>query len=143
MHPKIIAKKIIDFNKANFDNTFDAITILQDHSEKMISLFLQQATLFPDEGKKVISQWLESYKKGRKDFKEAVDNHFQNVEKFFLEGGGAIGFTYCGDEEGKGEFSDVFQKTPDKVLPEGAKKTAGTGSGKTRSAKLRARRKNT
>ena len=43
MHPKMIAKQIIDFNKATFDNTFDALTALQDHSEKMVRLFLEKA----------------------------------------------------------------------------------------------------
>lgn len=39
MHPKMIAKKIIDFNKSNFDNTFEAVNVLQDHSERMVDLF--------------------------------------------------------------------------------------------------------
>ncbi|MGV8058581.1 MAG: hypothetical protein AB2L12_11225 [Smithellaceae bacterium] len=85
MHQKTIAKQIIGFNKATFDNTFNAITILQDHSEKMIRLFLEKANLFPPEGKKMITEWMEAYKKGKKDFKESVDDSFKNIEHFFVD----------------------------------------------------------
>jgi hypothetical protein len=95
MLPKMIAKKIIDFNKANFDNTFEAITILQNHSEKMIGLFLEKATLFPEDGKKVIEEWLESYIQGRKDFKEAVDNSFKSVENYFENKSYTMDFSFC------------------------------------------------
>jgi hypothetical protein len=93
MHPKTIAKQIIDFNKANFDNTFDAITALQDHSEKMVRLFLEKASFFPPEGKKVITEWMESYKKGKKDFKESVDDSFKTVEHFFVDSAGSMDFS--------------------------------------------------
>jgi polyhydroxyalkanoate synthesis regulator phasin len=96
MHPKIIAKKIIDFNKSNFDNTFEAVNLLQDHSERMVDLFLEKATLFPEDGKKVIKEWLESFKKGRKDFKDAVDNSFKSVENYFENNMYTMDFSFCG-----------------------------------------------
>ena len=99
MHPKIIAKKVIDFNKANFDNTFEAITVLQDHSEKMVGFFLEKATLFPEDGKKIIKEWLESYKQGRKDFKETVDNSFKSVENFFENSAYTMDFSAYGFKE--------------------------------------------
>jgi len=86
MHPNIVAKKIIEFNKSNFDNTFDAITILLEHTEKMVGLFLEQSTLFPKDGKDLILEWLKTYKKGRNDFKDSVDRNFKNVENLFACG---------------------------------------------------------
>lgn len=93
MHSKMIAQQIIDVNKAIFDNSFNAITVLQDHTEKMVGLFLEQATLFPLEGRKVISEWIESYKKGRQDYKEAVDNNFKTVENYFVGAADTMGFS--------------------------------------------------
>lgn len=90
MHSKIIAKQIIDFNKAAFDSTFDAITALQDHSEKMVKLFLEKASFFPPEGKKVITEWMDAYKKGKKDFRESVDDSFKIVEDYFVDSANAI-----------------------------------------------------
>jgi hypothetical protein len=96
MHPKMIAKQIIDFNKASFDNTFDTITAVQDHTEKMVELFLETATIFPEDGKKVISDWVKAYKKGRIDFKSAIDDSFKTVEEFFVNAANNMGFSFYG-----------------------------------------------
>jgi hypothetical protein len=37
----------------------------------------------PEEGKKVLSEWVKAYKKGRDDFKKVVDQNFKNAEAFF------------------------------------------------------------
>ena len=83
MDPKQIAKQMIKLNKTAFDNTFDAMTVLQEQTEKMMSMYLEQAPLLPAEGKKAINDWLKVYKKGRGDFKAAVDENYKKVEKFF------------------------------------------------------------
>lgn len=106
MNSKVIAKQIINFNKANFDNTFDAITVLQNHSEKMVDLFLEQATLFPPEGKKVIAEWMESFRKGRKDFKVSVDDNFKTVEDFFVSSVNAMDFPVCNFMEKANAYSE-------------------------------------
>jgi hypothetical protein len=83
MDPKQIAKQMMQFNKTAFDNTFDAMTVLQEQTEKMVGMYLEQAPLIPSEGKKAISDWLKAYKKGRVDFKAAVDENYKKVEEFF------------------------------------------------------------
>jgi hypothetical protein len=112
MENKLIAKQIIDFNKTTFDNTFDAITVLQDQSEKMVNLFLQKASFFPPEGKKVIVEWMEAYKKGKKDFKQSVDDSFKTVEGFFVNLANARSFPIYGmiekmDQSVKGVTNDI------------------------------------
>lgn len=114
MHPKMIAKQIIDFNKATFDNTFDAITVLQEQSEKMIESFLDKATIFPEEGKYVIINWVDTYKKSREDFKAAVDDSFKIVEDFFVGAANAMGFSMYGiaerTDKSLNEVADKFKK---------------------------------
>jgi polyhydroxyalkanoate synthesis regulator phasin len=83
MDQKAILKQMIDFNKTTFDNSFNAMVMLQDQAEKMVKTFLEQATWLPEEGKKVISEWINSYKKGCDDFKKLVDENFERVEDFF------------------------------------------------------------
>jgi hypothetical protein len=83
MDPKQIAKQVIQFNKTAFDNTFDALTALQEQTEKMMGMYLEQAPLIPEEGKKAINDWLKAYKKGRVDFKAAADENYKKVEEFF------------------------------------------------------------
>ncbi len=83
MEQSKIAKQMIDFQKATFDNTFNAMTMLQDQTEKMVNMFLEQATWLPEQGKKALNEWVQAYKKGREDFKKAVDESFRKVEDFF------------------------------------------------------------
>jgi polyhydroxyalkanoate synthesis regulator phasin len=99
MHPQMIAKQIIDFNKAAFDNTFDTIKILQDNTEKTVKEFVEKATFFPDEGKKVIIDWVETCKKGRTDFKSAIDDNFKTVENIFVGAANLVGQSLYGMAE--------------------------------------------
>jgi hypothetical protein len=83
MDPKQIAKQMIQFNKTAFDNSFDAMTVLQEQTEKMMGRFMEQALWIPAEGKKAIIDWIKAYKKGRADFKATADENYKKVEEFF------------------------------------------------------------
>jgi polyhydroxyalkanoate synthesis regulator phasin len=85
MEPKQIAKEMIDFNKAAFDNSFKAMSVLQDQTEKMVDAFMQQTSFFPEDGKKLVTDWINSYKKGRDEFKNSADESFKKVESFFKD----------------------------------------------------------
>jgi predicted aminopeptidase len=75
MDPKQIAKLMIQFNKTAFDNTFYAMNDLQE----------QQSPWMPAEGKKAVTDWIKAYKRGREDFKAAVDDNYKKVEDFFAD----------------------------------------------------------
>jgi hypothetical protein len=83
MDPKQIAKQMIQFNKTAFDNTFNAMTVMQEQTEKMIGMYLEQAPMMPAEGKKAIADWMKAYKRGREDFKASVEENYKKVEDFF------------------------------------------------------------
>ncbi len=87
MDPLKLTKQMIDFNKASFDNTFTAMVLLQEQTEKMVNTFMEQATWLPGEGKKALSEWVETVKKGREDFKKAADQSFGKVEDYFAGAG--------------------------------------------------------
>jgi hypothetical protein len=79
-----IAKQMIDFHKSTFDNTFNAMSILQEQTERMVNMFLEQSPWVPEEGRKTINEWLKAYRKGRTDFKTTVDDSYKKVDDFFL-----------------------------------------------------------
>jgi polyhydroxyalkanoate synthesis regulator phasin len=83
MDQKHLFKQIIDFQKATFDNSFNALATLQEQGETMINTSLNQAEWLPEEGKKVITEWLGAYKKARAEFKNTVDGNFKKVQEFF------------------------------------------------------------
>jgi hypothetical protein len=78
-------RQMLDFNKATFENTFNAIVLLQDQTEKMMAAFLEQATWIPGDGRKAINDWIESVKQGRSEFKKVVDESFSKVEACFAK----------------------------------------------------------
>jgi len=43
----------------------------------MIGTYLEQAPMLPAEGKKAIADWMKAYKKGREEFKTAVDESYK------------------------------------------------------------------
>jgi len=83
MDQKQIAKQMIQFNKTAFENSFNAMTMVYEQNNKMVGAFLDQAAWLPEDGRKAITGWMESYKKGCEDFKKLVDENYQKVEDFF------------------------------------------------------------
>ena len=74
---------MIDFQKATFDNTFTAVTMLQDQAERMVNTMLEQTTWLPEESRRVIDEMVGTYKKGRADFKGVMDENFVKMADLF------------------------------------------------------------
>lgn len=83
MKPTDLAKQMIDFNKATFDNSFSMMVMLQEQMEKTVTAFMEQATWLPEDGRKVLGEWISTYKKGREDFKALVDESYKKVDSYF------------------------------------------------------------
>ncbi|HRR42430.1 MAG TPA: hypothetical protein P5244_14445 [Syntrophales bacterium] len=82
-----VAKQTIEFYKTTFNNTFNVLMMLQEQTQRLLKLQLDQTSGIPEEGKKVIAEWVKNYKKGCEEFKNAVDESFKRVEAFFMESG--------------------------------------------------------
>ncbi|HQG31807.1 MAG TPA: hypothetical protein PLA83_07760 [Deltaproteobacteria bacterium] len=76
-------RKVIDFQKSSFDNSFEAMKTIQEQAEKATDALLSQTNWIPEDGKKVLNQWYDAYKKGADDFRKVVDDNFQKVEDYF------------------------------------------------------------
>jgi hypothetical protein len=83
MEPRI-AKDIIELQKATFDNTFSALSMFQDQAERATKMILESSMLpVPEEGKKILDEWVHAFKKGRDEFKKAVDESYKKMEEAF------------------------------------------------------------
>lgn len=87
MEPTKMAKQTIEFYKTTFNNTFNALMMLQEQTQRMLKMQLDQTSGIPEEGKKIINEWVKNYKKGCEEFKSAVDESFKRVEAYFAEAG--------------------------------------------------------
>jgi division protein CdvB (Snf7/Vps24/ESCRT-III family) len=83
METEKFAKQMIDFQKATFDNTFTAVTMLQDQAERMVNTMLEQTTWLPEESRRAIDEMVGTYKKGRADFKGVMDENFVKLADLF------------------------------------------------------------
>lgn len=73
-------KQIIDFQKAVFDNMFNTVTALQEQTEKMVNASMDHTRRLPQEGRKILSEWGNAYKEGRRNYKQTLDELFTHVE---------------------------------------------------------------
>ncbi len=78
-----LAKQMIEFNKISFDNTYSAMLMFQEQAEKMVRAFIDQSPWLPAEGKKILDEWIMTFKKGREEYKKSVDESFKKVEAYF------------------------------------------------------------
>ena len=87
MNQCTFAKQMLDFNRTTFANTFGAMSLFQEQSEKMMTAFVEQADWIPSEGKKAISDMAAMFRKGCAEFKKVVDENFVRVESYFEQAG--------------------------------------------------------
>jgi hypothetical protein len=82
-YPKELTKQVIGFYKTTFENSYATMVMLQEQAEKLMKTILDQAPWMTDDGRKALDQWVGAYRKGREDFKKAVDDGYEKVEEFF------------------------------------------------------------
>lgn len=80
-----IAKQMIEFQKATFNNAFTALVMVQDQTEAMFNSLMAQMPGVPDEGRKIVKEWSDAYKTGRETFKKSVEDGFSKLDAFFKE----------------------------------------------------------
>jgi hypothetical protein len=84
MDRKMLFKQMLDFQKATFDNSFKAMATLQEQGEKMVTMFMDQASWLPEEGRNAVTEWIGTYQKGRENFRETVEKNFDKVQAYFV-----------------------------------------------------------
>jgi polyhydroxyalkanoate synthesis regulator phasin len=82
MEQSQVFKQIVEFNQTVFNNTYNAVAMIQDQSEDMVKHALAQGGLMPAEGRKAIEDWVGAYKTGRNEFKKYVDDGYRYLESF-------------------------------------------------------------
>ena len=73
----------IELSEEAIENSYNIIAMLQDQGEEITNTFMEQASWVPQEGRQAFMEWSRMYKKGRADFKRAVNDGYKKVEGFF------------------------------------------------------------
>ena len=76
-----LAKQTLSFQKTIFDNSFNAMVLVQDQTEKMVNSYIENLPWVTEENKKSLTTSVEMGKKARDDFKKAVDDSYAKFEE--------------------------------------------------------------
>ncbi len=76
-----MAKQTLSFQKTIFTNSYNAMVLAQDQTEKMLNSYIEKLPWATDEGKKSLTTSVEMSKKARDDFKKAVDEGYAKFEE--------------------------------------------------------------
>tara|TARA_B100000609_G_C16935770_1_gene291582 strand:+ start:173 stop:433 length:261 start_codon:yes stop_codon:yes gene_type:complete len=74
-------KQTLGFQKTIFENSFNAMIVIQDQTEKMMNSYLDQLPWVTDESKSSMKASVDLAKKARDDFKTAVNDGFAKFEE--------------------------------------------------------------
>ncbi|MDX9746746.1 MAG: hypothetical protein WCX84_04055 [Syntrophales bacterium] len=85
IHPKDTLKQMIDINKSICANAFNNMSTIHDQMEKVVNIYIGQASGMSEEGKKAVREWASMYRKGFEDFKKLVEDNFAKMESFFQD----------------------------------------------------------
>jgi hypothetical protein len=85
MYPKIMIKQILDFNRKAFEDSFNAVAAIEEQSEKALSFFREESPFFPEQSKKMIEDWIKTYKNGMDNFKINMNSRLKFIEDCLLK----------------------------------------------------------
>ena len=80
MDSKRLAKQMISFQKAIFNSSFHGLNLMQEQSKNMTDGFLRQFPWVNEASKKPLMDSMDYLSKTRKEYKNAVDQGFTQLE---------------------------------------------------------------
>ncbi|HQH17280.1 MAG: hypothetical protein KBG22_05350 [Smithella sp.] len=80
MNNKNVMKQIVDFHKESLENCFNMMVMLQLQAENILNFF-HYLPVMSDEGKKIMTQRTDAYKKWIDDLKKILDEGYARVEQ--------------------------------------------------------------
>jgi len=85
MDPSEVAKQTARFAKVTFDNTFNVMLLVQEQVERTIDIYLDQMLVVPQEGRKVVGEWVNTYKISASELKKELDRKYKDLASFFTD----------------------------------------------------------
>jgi hypothetical protein len=84
MDQKNFMNRMLKFNQAVFNNTFEATVRIQDQTEKIGTALMEQAAWLPSESRKALTDCVATFKTSRNNFKAYMDENYQQAQKYFV-----------------------------------------------------------
>ena len=75
------AKEVIRIHKQMFENAYNYAVTVNDFNQKLADTFCNRAVWYPREARETVNQWREQCEQSRNNFKQMVDNTFDQLIK--------------------------------------------------------------
>lgn len=83
MNQTKISSQWFTFQKNLFENSFNALSRMQDRTEQMTNAVLNRLPWVPEEGLKAYNDSIETFKQMREKYKNDMDESFTKAREFF------------------------------------------------------------
>jgi len=80
-----MAKQTLEFQKTILNNSFNAMILAQEQTEKMLGSYIEKLPWTTEENKKSLDASVEMGKKARDDFKKSVDEGYAKFEEMLVK----------------------------------------------------------
>jgi hypothetical protein len=84
METNQMTKKILDFQKDVISQWYDVMTSMQEQSAASLKTVLAQSSWMPDEGRRLLLNWVDACQKGCDDYKELLSDSLSGIEKVLV-----------------------------------------------------------
>jgi hypothetical protein len=84
METNQMTKKILDFQKDVIFQWYDVVTSMQEQAAESLRSVMAQSSWMPDEGRRMVQNWVEACQKGCDDYKELVEDSLSGLEKVLV-----------------------------------------------------------
>lgn len=77
--------EMFNYVKSAYLTSLGILTMVQDQSERMLNLAIQQSTTWQDETKKIIDEWLGTVRKQRHENQKRLEENLQRLEDMLFK----------------------------------------------------------
>ncbi len=75
-------RQILDFQRAAFENGYDAIVALQERQLELADRMMNQMPNLPDEARELVDTWRNAAQDGQRQFRDTVDGSFEAMTTY-------------------------------------------------------------
>ncbi|MHB8780611.1 MAG: hypothetical protein ACYC55_04405 [Candidatus Geothermincolia bacterium] len=83
MEPADFQRQVLTGMRSYMRASFEAMNMVQEQFEKMMTLMLEQHLAGNREAQKITYEWLDSFRKGREEFRRNIEEGLTRVEETF------------------------------------------------------------
>ncbi len=85
MDTQMVGAEVFNFMKTSYLTALGTMTVIQDQAERALNSLIQQGSVFQDEGKKILGEWINTAKKNRTEYQKLVEENLKKAEEFFFK----------------------------------------------------------